>query len=248
MKKRRWQVYFAFVLLVASAATYVVEYALFRDARHLFQFFFAKLAFLPVEVLLVTLVIHRLLKIWERRALAQKLNMVIGAFFGEVGTGLLERIAVLDASLEDVRPNLIITDAWRPRDFAAAVKRVRAFDFQIDPGANVEDLAELREFLRARRDFLLRLLENPNLLEHESFTDLLWAVTHLNEELASRGDLRRLTTADYGHLAGDIERAYRAVIREWLHYMAHLEAVYPYLFSLARRKNPFDPDAAIEVT
>jgi hypothetical protein len=33
-------------------------------------------------------------------------------------------------------------------------------------------------FLLEERDFLLRLLENPTLLEHESFTDLLRAVFH----------------------------------------------------------------------
>jgi hypothetical protein len=40
--------------------------------------------------------------------------------------------------------------------------------------------------LLSKRDFLVALMENPNLLEHESFTDLLWAVFHLVEELAVR--------------------------------------------------------------
>ena len=43
-----------------------------------------------------------------------------------------------------------------------------------------------------KRDFLLRLLENPNLLEHDSFANLLLAVFHLTEELAQRRDLDRL--------------------------------------------------------
>jgi hypothetical protein len=44
-----------------------------------------------------------------------------------------------------------------------------------------------------------------------------------------------------------MERAYVLLIREWLDYMNHLQQVYPYLFSLARRTNPFDPGAAAEV-
>jgi len=51
---------------------------------------------------------------------------------------------------------------------------------------------------------VLRLLENPNLLEHEAFT-------------------------------------------EWLSHMEHLKSDYPYLFSLAVRSNPFDPNASIAV-
>ena len=105
----------------------------------------------------------------------------------------------------------------------------------------------LKNFLTGKRSFLLGLLENPNLLEHESFTDLLWAVFHLTEELNSRADTTGLPDTDYEHLSGDIKRAYVLLISEWLSYMKHLKVDYPYLFSLAVRTNPFDPDALPEV-
>lgn len=35
---------------------------------------------------------------------------------------------------------------------------------------------------------------------------------------------------------------------QWLDYLEHLKIQYPYLFSLAARKNPFDPDASPIVT
>jgi hypothetical protein len=66
------------------------------------------------------------------------------------------------------------------------------------------------------RDFLVRLLENPILLEHESFTELLRAVFHLTEELAAREDLGNLPDSDYKHLAGDIKRAYVLLVHQWL--------------------------------
>ena len=69
-------------------------------------------------------------------------------------------------------------------------------------------LEELKMTLLAKREFLLRMLENPNLFEHESFTELLWAVFHLTEELASRADLNHLSDADYHHFSADIKRAY----------------------------------------
>ena len=48
------------------------------------------------------------------------------------------------------------------------------------------NLDELKLFLISKRNFLLMLLENPNLLEHDAFTDLLRAVFHLTEELGFR--------------------------------------------------------------
>jgi len=63
------------------------------------------------------------------------------------------------------------------------------------------DLAELKEFLAKKRDFMMTLLGNPSLLEHDRFTDLLWAVTHLDEELESRTSFDNLPEADLKHLA-----------------------------------------------
>ena len=108
-------------------------------------------------------------------------------------------------------------------------------------------MESLKGFLKEKRPFLLGLLENPNLLEHESFTNLLWAVFHLTEELLHRKSLKDLPDADYKHLAGDISRGYNLLIIEWLYFMAHLKDKYPYLFSLAMRTNPFDAAASVEL-
>ena len=62
---------------------------------------------------------------------------------------------------------------------------------------------------------MLRLLENPNLLEQEAFTEQLWAVFHLADELQYRIDLPHLSNSDYRSLAvtqdGRIERSTQSV-------------------------------------
>jgi hypothetical protein len=115
---------------------------------------------------------------------------------------------------------------------------LEGYEYEVDI-ARV-DLDELRQLLVARTDFLLRLLENPHLLEHTTFTNLLRAVFHLTEELANRESLDDLPDTDYRHLASDIQRAYRLIVREWLDYMKYLRGSYPYLFSFAVRMNPFE--------
>ena len=104
-------------------------------------------------------------------------------------------------------------------------------------------LSDLQTFLGQKRPFMLQLMENPNLLEHERFTDLLWAVFHLAEELAFRGDrIGQLPAADYEHLGQDLKRAYSQIASEWIAYARHLKESYPFLFSLAARINPFSPN------
>jgi hypothetical protein len=41
-----------------------------------------------------------------------------------------------------------------------------------------------------------------------------------------------------------MKRTYSQLVVQWLLYMEHLKDDYPYLFSLAVRTNPFDPDAS----
>ena len=45
----------------------------------------------------------------------------------------------------------------------------------------------------------------------------------------------------------DMNRAYRLLLLEWLEHMNHLQEDYPYLFSLAVRTNPFNPEASVIV-
>lgn len=245
MKRINWQLWVAAALVAVSVFAYAVHYAIFRDTHHIFIYMVGDLAFLPVEVLLVTIVIHRLLSQREKRALLQKMNMVIGAFFGEVGTDLLELLMNFDEKPEAIRSELIFDAEWSDRRFRRTAREVKEHGFKME--ASRGDLDELRKFLSEKQDFLLRLLENPNLLEHDSFTDLLWAVFHLADELVHRDDVTKLPTSDYGHLSGDIKRVYCLLIVEWLAYMGHLKNKYPYLFSLAVRTNPFDPAASTEV-
>jgi len=176
--------------------------------------------------------------------------MVIGTFFSELGTELMSKITKFDIDTEKIRQSLIITDDWTEKDFKSAASTIKEFDYSLEIGddqQSIEFLQDLKEFLKERRDFLLRLLENPNLLEHETFTDLLRAVFHVIEELEKRKDLTKLPLTDYMHLNGDVERVYGLLISEWIMYMEHLMNNYPYLFSLAMRVNPFDPHAKVEI-
>ena len=229
-------------MIALSAIVYVIHYLIYRDPHHIFIYLIGDIAFVFFEVLLVTLIIHRLLSEREKKARLDKLNMVIGAFFSEVGIKLLTYFSDFDPKLEEIRKQLIVTKDWSEQEFVGVSKRLKNYDYGVDiQKVNLEDL---HDFLVGKRNFLLRLLENPNLLEHESFTALLRAVFHLTEELGNREDVKELPETDYKHLAGDIKRAYVQLVLQWLDYMKHLKDNYPYLFSLAMRTNPFDQEAS----
>lgn len=242
MKRTNWQLVLGISLVVLSAILYAIHYFIFRDPHHIFIYMVGDIAFVPIEVLMVTLIIHRLLSEREKRSMLKKLNMVIGAFFSEVGLKLIPSFAKFDHRSDEIKKDFSQMKDWKDTDFKQAESRISNYEFQID--SNLGDLKNLRDFLSERRNFLLRLLENPNLLEHETFTELLWAVFHLTEELEYRKDLDRLPESDLEHIAGDIKRVYVLLLNRWVDYVIHLKGHYPYLYSLAVRTNPLDEDAS----
>jgi hypothetical protein len=241
-----WQVLLGISLFILSAAIYFIHFFIFKDAHHIFIYLVGDIAFVPIEVLLVTLIIHSLLTHREKRLMLEKLNMVIGSFFTEVGTKLLRNFTALDRRRDELFEELSVATKWSDKEFALVANRLKDHPYEVT--ASAEALETLKDFLTEKMSFLLRLLENPNLLEHASFTDLLWAVFHVSEELGSRWNLRDLPESDILHLAGDIKRAYGRLVYEWVIYMRHLKRNYPYLFSHAVRTNPFDPAASPIVT
>jgi len=244
MRKHGFLVAAAIILLATSVMLYLIHYLIFRDAHHIYIYLLGDFAFLPLQVLLVGLIIDRILSWREKQAMLTKMNMVVGVFFSEMGTRLLgELLPGFDRPLIiarlGVRPN------WNANDFRQAT----AFADSLKPQADGRaiNLEALKDFLSHERDLVLRLLENPNLLEHERFTDMLWAVSHLAEELEARPQLHNLPKSDEAHIGADIGRAFGALAAQWLEYVQHLRSNYPYLYSLVLRTHPLQdhPSATV---
>jgi hypothetical protein len=172
----------------------------------------------------------------------QKLNMVVGVFFSEVGARLIAIFTRHDPDWERFRKDLLVTGDWSAQDFLRVGRDIKKYHYEVV--VEKDELEELSRFLLAKRDFLVGLLENPLLMEHAAFTDLLRAVFHLAEELAVRENFSDMPVPDKKHIASDIKRVYALLVDQWVIYMKYLKENYPYLFSLAMRINPFLPDAS----
>ena len=189
MKNIKWQLLLGISLVTLSAIFYLIHYALFRDAYHIFYRLIGDIAFVFIEVLLVTLIIHEVLAVRERKIILERLNMVIGSFFSVVGKDLLKFFSEFDPNADRIRRDLIITNQWSAGEFLDMSKRLKKYDYAISIRRG--DLGSLKQKLVKEREFMMRLLENQNLLEHDAFTSLLMSVFHLAEELESRPECKQ---------------------------------------------------------
>ncbi|MFQ5456212.1 MAG: potassium channel family protein [Nitrospirota bacterium] len=183
-----------------------------------------------------------ILKKGEKETRLNKLHILIGVFYSEIGIRLLQFFSTSDPDIEEIRKELIIRGELTEEQFFKISRCLREYNCKVD--INRINLEDMRSFMTGKRDFLIGLLENPILLEHEDFTDILRAVFHLIEEFAYRGDILNLPETDRQHISGDIKRAYSLMITQWIGYIWYLKGNYPYLYSLSVRTNPFDQNSS----
>ena len=114
MRFRRWRVEIAAALIVLAVLFYAIRWEFFPGTglhNEMVRYLVDDIAFLFIQVLLVSMLVDGLMQRRAREAMLHKLNMIIGAFFSECGTELLGRIAVADTRLGDVRAELVVTTA-----------------------------------------------------------------------------------------------------------------------------------------
>jgi voltage-gated potassium channel len=186
---------------------------------------------------IVTSITQILIQSGQNRIRSKNIKTIIGVFFTEVGDELLKLFTQFDPNVDKIRKECLVVQSCSETDFISLKKRLDGYEYFIDP--SLMDLERLGELLRKNGDLLLRQIENPSLIEHESFTEVLWAVIHLRDELISTKSYSDLSKSDRVHLANDINRAYSSVAQCWVDHMHYLKESYPYLFSLAIRTNPF---------
>lgn len=200
-------------------------------------FLFADIAFIPLEVFLTTIVIERILERREKEHLLEKLNMLIGLFYTELGTKLLSDIVKGDAHGVMANHRTINSDTWNDQSFSKLHEDILNYDYEL----NIDkiNLGDIKNKLDDNKDLLINLISNGNLLEHETFTEMLMTIMHLKEELDTRycDEIERY---EIMHIEKDLMAVYKYLTIEWAEYMKYLSKNYPSLYCKALINNPFD--------
>lgn len=236
IKKSAHYILLIIVLTITAVCIYLIQYALFHKPGETVYYLLQDLAFVPVQAIIVTLVLDKMINLVEKQNKLKKINVIISAFFSEAGTPILFAFAEQNENHHGFSELLSLSENTG-RNPKIVKKSVDGLEYHIQ--VTPEKLEKLKGVLADKKSYLISLLENNNLMEHDTFTDMLWAVFHVADELQTRGNLGELTAADYAHLSTDILRAYKILILEWLNYIKYLKAEYPFLYTIAVRKNPF---------
>lgn len=237
MKSFRFTMIFALIITGIATFFYLLHYLIFQDSAYIMKDLISQLAFMPVFYFLSTMILDRVIEKKEIIEKARKLNLLVGLFFSEFGSMLIEKIARFEKDFSIIQERMRVDDNWNAGDFSEAQAFLQRNSSQID--TQLGDLEQLKTYLLKNRHFLVSALENQYIQEHEAFSELLMALFHLCDEMKFRESFQDLPNSDLNHLAGDIRRVTDLLLLEWICYLEHLKSEYPYMFSLAVRSNPF---------
>ncbi|MEE1129680.1 MAG: hypothetical protein UHW99_06815 [Methanobrevibacter sp.] len=247
---KSWKIKFSILMIILIIIIYGSNYLVLGDAEHIISYIWTHLGFIPVDILVVAFLLDEIIERKEKEAMLEKLDMLMSTFFSEVGNELITQLSHANkykASTE----NLKSIKNWDEKDFDAKLEELKnsSLDFSADISLEEREefLENLRDLLVGKREFIINLINNPNLLEKEEFTGLINAILHLDEELEHRTDLSLVTDADFAHLNGDMQRVYNKLVYEWVYYLRYLHKHYPYMIALIIRTNPFDETASVYV-
>lgn len=249
-KRLSWKAKFSILMVILIIIIYGSNYLVLGDAEHIISYIWTHLGFIPVDILIVAFLLDEIIERKEKEAMLEKLDMLMSTFFSELGNDLIGQLSAVNKYNADTQTLKSIKN-WDEKDFDAKLDELKnaSIDFQADiaPEEREEFLENLRTLLVGKREFIINLINNPNLLEKEEFTGLINAILHLDEELEHRTNLALVNDADFGHLNGDMQRVYNKLVYEWVYYLRYLYKHHPYMIALIIRTNPFDEDADVYV-
>ena len=247
---KRWKIKFSILMIILIIIIYGSNYLVLGDPEHIISYIWTHLGFIPVDILVVAFILDEIIERKEKEAMLEKLDMLMSTFFSEVGNDLISQLSGVNKYKANTE-NLKSIKSWDQKDYENKLDELKntSIDFSADiPAEEREEfLDNLRSLLAGKREFIINLINNPNLLEKEEFTELINAILHLDEELEHRKDLALVNDADFGHLNGDMQRVYNKLVYEWVYYLKYLDKHYPYMIALIIRTNPFDKDADVYI-
>ena len=228
MKNKKYYIVVSLVLVGLSAIMFLIHYLVCGQAVNTAYYSLMNLCFIPVNSLVVTLILERLIDYKAKQERMEKLSMLIGLFFTEVGYKLMHLIIKADKGGKNSITSFNNLDEVK--------NQVEKHNYNID--MEDIDLDKIMDVLLENSNLLVNLISNENITEHEIFTDLLMSVIHLRDEIIFYKNDKN-NQLDISHLEKDILRVYKNIAMQWVDYLKYLNKSYPFLYNNAIRLNPF---------
>lgn len=238
--KKAFRQYFTIISLLvgSSLLLYFIHYLVFGNLSQTVSGVILSMAYVPIGIFYNLLIVDKFMEKRDKIESQKKMNVLVGSFYHEVGTTLLEIITKGDETIDEISGCCMINSKWTDESFNLLSETLQQYECIID--LEKIDLEKLKNFLDNKDGFILDILISPIVNEYDELSSMLIALLHLRDELVTRNYEHNLKEYEKNHIKKDICRAYMALLDQWVDYMKILKGYYPALFTKALINSPFD--------
>lgn len=228
MKKTVYYTLISIALILISLSLFSLHIMIFKNTLNTLNDTLINIAFIPIDILVVTIIFDNIVDYKNYKDRNNKLNMLVGLFYNEIGFQLMHYIIQGDKNAIN-----LITDFSNINELENLLRN-HNYVVNID---NI-DIKSIKNLLYNNNSLLINLISNENIILYDDFTDLLMDVTHIRDEIIF---IEKYGFPELGqdHIEEDLDRLYNIITLEWIKYIRYLEKTYPFLYHNAVRLNPF---------
>lgn len=225
-------------IVAITVCFYAIYYLLLHNKDDIITSIMDNIISVPFNVLITGILFDYILNRKTRKIEEEKIDMVIGIFYTEVGNELLKMMTKADECIELVRSDLLATYDWEEENYENAIKILDQMDYCVD--IDKIDISEMKLLLDKSTPLIIDLLSGNVLKNKIDFTEIVVSVFHLRCEFNERIIQDELEEYEKEHLIDDIEVAYKLLAKRWYQYIYILQKEHPQLFVKALINSPFD--------
>ena len=158
--ERSWKIRFAIIMFVLAVVIFLARYLIFGDGEEIIAYLWKHIGFIPIDILIVAFLLEGIMGKKEHEAILEKIDMLMGTFFSELGNDLIRELSKVNANKINTE-NLKDIKNWNDKDYDNKMKELKAngIDFKADiPKEEREEfLSNIHSILVDKREFF-RLL------------------------------------------------------------------------------------------
>ena len=144
------------ILIVTSAILYYIHFTIFKDFHHIALYFVEDLAFIPIEVIFVSLIIHKAIEDQEKEKIREKTNVLISVFFSEAGNSLLKALISSDDEIHRLKSIISENVHFSPKEIRLMKEGLSNHSYKLD--LDGDDLCVIEDMMVSHKSFILNLI------------------------------------------------------------------------------------------
>ena len=118
------------ILIGLSIVLHMLHFVVFKDLHHIMIFLVADIAFIPLEVFFVSIVLERIIEKRDRDQVMRKLSMLVGLFYQEIGNQLLNILVSADQMDKDIN-NIEVNFTWTEDEYFKLANKIKNHKYEV---------------------------------------------------------------------------------------------------------------------